>query len=495
MPSMAPPYTNFLGGPVFWGQVKADILLVDEVLSTGDIMFQKKCQLKVQEMLAGGTTLVFISHSPYQVERLCEKAILLEHGNLAMEDSSPVVMREYMNRTVGRAASSSDNIKKAKCLPPSQRPGTGDIRLLDAKVESTSNLQDNQVKTGDDVKITLEYDAVTDVHNFNMNILISNPLGAPIALLGMLPHEKIACLPKGQGEIVCMIPNLPLVGDFFLSSTIKTTYLLDKAEYLASFTAIIEPEDNPRINGVGDVFMKPFWKFLTQKEQKSVMTQDFDTCGVNQQEIAVFQYRDAKGNFDYEKYREVQIDANIRKLNLSSIDSTDIKMLSEWLCEHVDPLKNGMCHGTRNGKEQMLFRKYTGAEVWGTDISPTAEQFPYTLQHDFHEVKQEWKEHFDFLFSNAYDHSYNLEYCIRQWMSSIRPGGVCILEHSNGHLNIKESDPIGVTRNALCQLIDQWGKGHFAVKSILPANDKKMTNTDADFTFEDQVYVIIAKDK
>jgi ABC-type multidrug transport system ATPase subunit len=49
--------------------MKADILLVDEVLSTGDILFQKKCQLRIQQLLSGGTTLIFVSHSPYQVER------------------------------------------------------------------------------------------------------------------------------------------------------------------------------------------------------------------------------------------------------------------------------------------------------------------------------------------------------------------------------------------------------------------------------------------
>jgi len=41
--------------------------------------------------------------------------------------------------------------------------------------------------------------------------------------------------------------------------------LLDNAEYLASFSAFIEPEELPRTNGAGNVFMKPFWNFLTNK--------------------------------------------------------------------------------------------------------------------------------------------------------------------------------------------------------------------------------------
>ncbi|MCL2154401.1 MAG: ABC transporter ATP-binding protein [Leptospirales bacterium] len=473
--------------------MRADILLVDEVLAVGDIMFQKKCQVKIQEILAGGATLVFVSHSPYQMERLCEQGLLFEHGGLVMDDAANVVMREYLQRTVGRSMQVSGNdVTDSRCLPLDQRPGTGDIRFTKARVESESGLPDNQVKTGETVTITLEYDAKSDISNYNFNIIIHNILSAPVAMLGILPHEKTAKLPEGQGEIVCTIPNLPLVGEFFLSSSIKTTYLLDRAEYLASFSALIESEEIPRTNGVGDVYIKPSWTFLTKNSQERIMTQEFDTFGVDAHEITVFQYCDADGNFDYSKYKEIQIAANLRKLELSSIDSRDIEMLSKWLLKHVTPLKEGLCHGTRNGKEQMLFREFTNAEVWGTDISPTAEQFTYTLQHDFHEVKPEWLDHFDFVFSNSYDHSYNLEYCIRQWMSSVRSGGVCILEHSNGYLNVKASDPIGISQKALCQLINRWGCDLFTVRTILPAIDKN-SGTDASFEYKNQVFIIINK--
>jgi len=223
------------------------------------------------------------------------------------------------------------------------------------------------------------------------------------------------------------------------------------------------------------------------------LKQEFDVSGIDAQEIAVFQYRDSAGNFDDNKYKKAQIAANLRKLERSSIDSKDIEMLSTWLLEYVKPLKEGLCHGTRNGKEQMLFREFTGAEVLGTDISPTAEQFPYTLQHDFHDVKPQWINHFDFLFSNAYDHSYNLEHCIRQWMSSVRPGGVCILEHNSAHLHAKESDPIGITQKALCQLVNRWGGSDlFSVRTILPAVDKS-AGKESSFKYQDQVFIIVDK--
>lgn len=62
--------------------IKADILIVDEVLAVGDFRYQQKCKARIAEVLASGTTLLFVSHSKEQVMELCPKAIWLDHGNL-----------------------------------------------------------------------------------------------------------------------------------------------------------------------------------------------------------------------------------------------------------------------------------------------------------------------------------------------------------------------------------------------------------------------------
>ena len=62
--------------------IKADILIVDEVLAVGDFRFQEKCKAKIAELLEGGTTLLFVSHSAEQVKELCEKAVWLAGGTM-----------------------------------------------------------------------------------------------------------------------------------------------------------------------------------------------------------------------------------------------------------------------------------------------------------------------------------------------------------------------------------------------------------------------------
>lgn len=59
-----------------------DILILDEVLSVGDAKFRKKSEQKIMEMFDRGVTVLFVSHSLEQVQRLCNKAIILEHGKL-----------------------------------------------------------------------------------------------------------------------------------------------------------------------------------------------------------------------------------------------------------------------------------------------------------------------------------------------------------------------------------------------------------------------------
>lgn len=71
--------------------IKAEILIVDEVLAVGDFQFQEKCKAKITELLSGGTTLLFVSHSAEQVKELCSKAAWLDHGNLmAFGDTAEV---------------------------------------------------------------------------------------------------------------------------------------------------------------------------------------------------------------------------------------------------------------------------------------------------------------------------------------------------------------------------------------------------------------------
>ena len=192
----------------------------------------------------------------------------------------------------------------------------------------------------------------------------------------------------------------------------------------------------------------------------------------NREESLVFslhRYLNNDGLFDYEKYRKIQIDGNKRKINNVWVIKENIAFLSNYIRNLVPSPQFGICHGTRRGKEQEWFKKYLNCEVIGTEISDTAENSPCTIQWDFHKVKPEWIDSVDFIYSNSFDHSYDPEKCLNAWMSCLRKGGLCIIEHSSfhepGHAN--ELDPFGADISLMPYLITIWGNGKYGVRQFL----------------------------
>ena len=76
--------------------VKPDILIVDEVLAVGDFKFRQKCEQRMKELLADGTTLLYVSHNIDEVRRLCDHAIWLDKGIARMQGDMQTVCDAYM---------------------------------------------------------------------------------------------------------------------------------------------------------------------------------------------------------------------------------------------------------------------------------------------------------------------------------------------------------------------------------------------------------------
>ena len=78
--------------------VKADVLLVDEILAVGDVSFQKKCFEKLHEIKKQGTTIVIVSHSFEQIEQICDKSIWIENGHIKEMGESRYIHQKYLKQ-------------------------------------------------------------------------------------------------------------------------------------------------------------------------------------------------------------------------------------------------------------------------------------------------------------------------------------------------------------------------------------------------------------
>ena len=82
--------------------VEPEILIVDEILSVGDIAFQAKSERKMLSMIGGGTTVLFVSHSIEQIKKLCNRVIWIEHGVVQMIGGKEVCDEYLKNKNIER---------------------------------------------------------------------------------------------------------------------------------------------------------------------------------------------------------------------------------------------------------------------------------------------------------------------------------------------------------------------------------------------------------
>lgn len=75
--------------------VEPEILIVDEILSVGDAQFQEKSRKRMLELMGGGTTVLFVSHSLEQIREMCNKVVWLEHGHMKMYGPAEKVCDAY----------------------------------------------------------------------------------------------------------------------------------------------------------------------------------------------------------------------------------------------------------------------------------------------------------------------------------------------------------------------------------------------------------------
>ncbi|HXY86018.1 MAG TPA: ABC transporter ATP-binding protein [Gaiellaceae bacterium] len=120
--------------------VEPEILLVDEVLAVGDAEFQRRCLGRMEDLSDSGRTVLFVSHNMQTVSRLCDRAILLEGGRIAMDGPSPEVVARYLQQGHGGGASHEwPDLATA--------PGKDFVRLRSVRV-----LQDDVVTDSVDVR-------------------------------------------------------------------------------------------------------------------------------------------------------------------------------------------------------------------------------------------------------------------------------------------------------------------------------------------------------
>jgi len=115
-------------------QVDAEILLIDEVLAVGDATFQQKCFDEFHRLKAEGRTILFVTHSMGDVQRFCDRAMLLERGHVVDIGDPATVARRYNEINFGQVLPGSEGARSTRAV---EKPA----EILDAWFEDPAGLR------------------------------------------------------------------------------------------------------------------------------------------------------------------------------------------------------------------------------------------------------------------------------------------------------------------------------------------------------------------
>ncbi|MFO1305821.1 MAG: ABC transporter ATP-binding protein [Burkholderiales bacterium] len=161
------------------------VLLVDEALAVGDVAFQAKCFDRIRALREGGCALLFVSHSVEEVVKHCDRALLVDHGRVVLDDTSRVVSNAYLDLVWGKgarghAASSGFAAYDGRDLfvtrpgyrPEEHRFGQGGARIVDVHVESGGQAFASPVNAARDLRIAMQVAFERDVESPVYGLLI-----------------------------------------------------------------------------------------------------------------------------------------------------------------------------------------------------------------------------------------------------------------------------------------------------------------------------------
>ncbi len=147
---------------------------------------------------------------------------------------------------------------------------------------------------------------------------------------------------------------------------------------------------------------------------------------------------------DEESYIQVQKEFNILKEDNIFESEETLYQLSDYIKLNTSSsLLNGICHGIRNGYEVFEFRKNLNTkEIYGTDIHFNEKNNdPYFIKLDFHEEVVEWKDKFDFVYTNSLDHAHDPLKCLKSWCHSLKDNGIIVINFTEAHTPAAAGDP------------------------------------------------------
>lgn len=220
----------------------ADILIIDEVLAVGDLAFQRKCFDRMEALINNqGKTVILVSHNIRQVERLCQRVILLNKGRSIRDgDATSVCTQFYQENDKKISSSTSTSLNLAN----SNEWATGEIMLRSIKILDKDNNSILELKHKQAVKIQLNFEVTGNLTIPVFGVGIHTTDFIYLATDHTIHQLKIDSLKPGMHQLTFDIPSFPFMpGVYSLRAGVAegpTSRTIFYAENLLHFHVITE---------------------------------------------------------------------------------------------------------------------------------------------------------------------------------------------------------------------------------------------------------------
>ena len=236
--------------------LEPEILLVDEVLSVGDVAFQKRCMGKMDEVVSTGRTVVFVSHNMSAIQSLCPRTLLIDQGRLSFIGDTEEAVRRYLQAQVERQTVSFNQ--------DTRRSGTGRARYLKASVLNDEGHPTGIIRMGEGFEVELHFEADRPMVNPSFGVVVRNTWGQSVAyLITRVTHGELPDVHQG-GVIRLHVQRFDVMpGVYYLSLGISVPgeqiELIESALELEVAPAEVYPGGKLPPSGMAMLYVPCHW--------------------------------------------------------------------------------------------------------------------------------------------------------------------------------------------------------------------------------------------
>jgi len=176
----------------------SDVLLIDEVLAVGDEAFQRKCLRRISEQIASGTTVVLVSHDAGAIERVCDRVVVLDAGQVAFDGPTTEGLLHY-HRLMGTERGGGESLRQ---------PGSAAVEVSDVELRDGAGRPSAVFHSGGSLALVVELRARSPLEAAQLALELRAQDGARV-FRGL---HRLSLGGEASAQLAFEIPDLSLLG-------------------------------------------------------------------------------------------------------------------------------------------------------------------------------------------------------------------------------------------------------------------------------------------